>query len=64
MFVANRIEIIRDHTEIHQWHYIGTKDNPADYSSRGTDVANDQAIQKWFEDHLLSGNQNRVGDSR
>ena len=48
MFVANRIEIIRDHTEMHQWHYIGTKDNPADYSSRGIDVANDQAVQKWF----------------
>ena len=48
VFVANRIEIIRDHTEIHQWHYIGTKDNPADYSSRGIDVANDQAVQKWF----------------
>ena len=48
MFVANRIELIRDHTDIHQWHYVGTKDNPADYSSRGIDVANDQAIQKWL----------------
>ena len=48
MFVVNKIEIIRDYTEIHQWHYIGTKDNPADYSSRGTDEANDQAVQKWF----------------
>ena len=48
VFVANRIEMIRDHTEIHQWYYIGTKDNPADYSSRGIDVANDQTVQKWF----------------
>ena len=48
VFVANRIEMIRDHTAIRQWHYIGTKDNPADYSSRGIDVANDQAVQKWF----------------
>ena len=33
---------------MHQWHYVGTKDNPADYNSRGRgiDVANDQAVQK------------------
>ena len=48
VFVANRIELIRYHTDIHQWHYVGTKDKPADYSSRGIDVANDQAVQKWF----------------
>ena len=48
VFVASKIELIRDHTDIHQWHYVGTKDNPADYSSRGIDVANDQAVQKWF----------------
>ena len=33
VFLASRIEMIRDHTTIHQWHYIGAKDNPADYSS-------------------------------
>ena len=48
MLVAKRIEIIRDHTVIQQWRYIGTKDNSADYSSRGIAVANDQAVQKWF----------------
>ena len=47
VFVADRIELIRDHTDIHQWHYVGTKDNPSDYSSRGIDVANDQTVQKW-----------------
>ena len=48
VFVANRIELIRDYTDIYQWHYVGSKDNPADYGSRGIDVANDQAVQKWF----------------
>ena len=48
VFVATRIELIRDHTDIHQCHYVDTKDNPADYSSRGIDVANDQAASKWF----------------
>ena len=50
MFVASKIELIRDHTDKHQWHYVGTKDNPADYSSRGIDVANDQAVQKWLRE--------------
>ena len=48
IFVANRIEMIRDHTDIHQWHYISIKDNPADYSPRVIDVANGKAFQKWF----------------
>ena len=41
--------MISDHTDIHQWHYIGTNDNPVDYSSRDINVANDQAVQKWFQ---------------
>ena len=49
VFNANRIEMISDHTDIHQWDYIGTKDNPVDCSSRYIDVANDQAVQKWFQ---------------
>ena len=51
--------MIRDHTDTHQWDYIGTKDNPADYSSRGINVANDKAVQKCngFKDHLFCGNQ-------
>ena len=49
VFKANRIKMISDHTDIHQWHYIGTNDNPVDYSSRDIDVANDQAVQKWFQ---------------
>ena len=52
MFVANRIEMTKDYTDSHQWHYIGSKDNPADYSSRGIDEANEKA--KY---HLLCGNQ-------
>ena len=34
---------------INQWHNIGTKDNPEDYSSRGIDVVNDKAVQKRFQ---------------
>ena len=33
IFVANRVQFIRDNTDIEQWHYISTHDNPADDAS-------------------------------
>ena len=35
MFVANRIQIIRENTQPSQWFYIETNRNPADHASRG-----------------------------
>ena len=40
----------KSHTDLHQRHYTGSKCNPADYSSRGIDVADDKALQKWFQE--------------
>ena len=37
IFVANRIQFIRDNSDIAQWHYVPTACNPADNSSRGLD---------------------------
>lgn len=34
-FVANRVAIIREGSSPGQWHYVNTKNNPADYASRG-----------------------------
>ena len=34
-FVANRLAVIHEATEVSQWHYVSTKDNPADCASRG-----------------------------
>lgn len=34
-FVANRVAIIRECSSPGQWRYVNTKDNPADYASRG-----------------------------
>jgi len=36
VFVGNRIQQIRERTSPNQWHYVGTKSNPADIASRGT----------------------------
>ena len=30
IFVANRIKVIREHSEAKQWHYVNTNENPAD----------------------------------
>jgi len=34
-FVANRISIIKETTEMTQWRYVNTRVNPADVASRG-----------------------------
>lgn len=34
-FVANRVNTIREITKVKQWRHISTKQNPADYASRG-----------------------------
>ena len=34
-FVANRVEVIKDHTQAHQWHHVESAQNPADDASRG-----------------------------
>ena len=48
VFVANRVETIRENSRDSQWFYINTKANPADYCSREIDVNNTKAIETWF----------------
>ncbi|XP_063878734.1 uncharacterized protein LOC135110395 [Scylla paramamosain] len=35
VYVANRVETIRDHTSPNQWKFVETQYNPADHASRG-----------------------------
>ena len=47
VYVANRVQMIRDASEVQQWHYTNTKDNPADHASRGL-YANELSTSNWF----------------
>ena len=40
IFVANRVQLIREHSEPSQWTYIKLKKNPADETSYGLSPSN------------------------
>ena len=46
VFVANRVQEIREQTSPGQWHYVATKSNPADLASRGV------RAQELLDSHL------------
>ena len=48
IFVANRVQQIRDHTSPKQWHYIETKNNPADDASRGLSARSLVEKKRWI----------------
>lgn len=54
-FVANRVAVIRDATDVVQWRHVGTKLNPADDASRGMSVENFLKANRWIQgpDFLL-----------
>lgn len=47
VFVANRVQRIRQTTSPEQWYYIDTAENPADHASRGLKVA-DLTNSNWL----------------
>ncbi|KAJ8364861.1 hypothetical protein SKAU_G00136920 [Synaphobranchus kaupii] len=47
VFVANRVQRIRETTDPEQWHYVDTSENPADHASRGLRVA-EIINSNWF----------------
>ncbi|XP_049422007.1 uncharacterized protein LOC125882268 [Epinephelus fuscoguttatus] len=47
VFVANRVQLIRENTNPSQWHYVDTAQNPADHASRGFRVA-DISLTNWL----------------
>ena len=49
IFIANRIQFIRENVDAKQWFYVPTKGNPANESSRGLKHLNSEKTTRWFE---------------
>ena len=49
IFVANRVQMIRNNTNLSQWNYVRSADNPADSASRGLNTAKEAKTKQWFE---------------
>ena len=47
VFVANRVLTIRNQSEPNQWKYVSTKQNPADFPSRGMNVPDFLTCEHW-----------------
>ena len=49
IFVANRIQFIRESADPKLWFYVPTKENPAGDSSRGLKDVHSEKIKRWFD---------------
>ena len=49
IFVASRVQLIREHSEPTQWTYNESKNNPADETSRGLLPSNLEKIERWVK---------------
>ncbi|XP_032387795.1 uncharacterized protein LOC116699370 [Etheostoma spectabile] len=48
-FVANRVSVIREATDVDQWKYVGSKVNPAEEASRGLRAKEFLLSGKWVK---------------
>ena len=49
IFVANRVKMICDHTDVEQWRYVPSEINPADHASRGTTGKQFTEAKDWLK---------------
>ena len=48
-FVANRVQKIKGKTNVQQWHYVPTKENPTADASIGLNAARENSNSRWFQ---------------
>ena len=48
IFVANRVNLIIEYTGGKNWYYVDTRDNPADFSSRGISAKERDKVETWL----------------
>ena len=57
-FVANRLAVIHDLTEVQQWRHVDGTSNPADLASRGIAATDEEMIKLWLQGPpFLRGNE-------
>ncbi|XP_068749087.1 uncharacterized protein [Montipora capricornis] len=49
VYVANRVQLIRNLSDPNQWRYVNTKENRADDASRGLDASTLTEQQRWVK---------------
>ena len=50
VFVANRVQMIRNNANLSQWNYVRSADNPGDSLSRELNTVKEAKVKQWFED--------------
>ena len=48
VYVANRTQFIREMTNLNQWNYVPSKENPADPASKGLSLSSAAKVNLWF----------------
>ena len=48
IYVANRVQLIRENSDVNQWMYIDARSNPADDTSRGISPSNQEKVNRWL----------------
>ena len=48
-FIANRVHMIEENSNIEQWKYVQSKENPADDATRGMNFKKFDNIDRWFQ---------------
>ena len=48
-FVSNRVQVIRESSDVSQWRYIDTNTNPADDASRGLQINKFLTNERWLK---------------
>ena len=46
---ANRVQLIKENSDVSQWMYIKSKSNPADDTSRGLSPSNQEKVKRWVK---------------
>ena len=59
IFVGNRIELIKEHSDECLWFYVSSKQNPADHASRGIGICNQNKVKSGFLVQSYFGRQKK-----